>query len=513
MSSRLLSLLSALFLFTTALQAQTKKETNKPRTLIVVFDGLRPDYITAELMPNVYKLKLEGAYGNQHHSVFPTVTRVNASSYATGSYPERHGLMGNTVYFPKVSKTKGLNTGDAKQLEQASHSVDGNLLTTISFGEIMQAQGDPFMVFSSGSTGQALLQNHKVAGGMIVNPDMILPNDKKEDVVKALGPPPPDTTPNKARHAWVTDGLLHYALKSDGPKVSAIWYSDPDGAAHDEGIGSDLANTSIKGVDAQFGRIMSHLKDNKLDDQYNIMITTDHGFVTYVGEINITDFLIAKDLKADVDSEDVVVVGNALYVKDHDEAKIKTIVRALQKEAWIGALFTKAKQPGSFEGIADGTLSFETIHWNHPERSADILVDMNWNDRKNERGFSGSSYSRGVAGHGSSSPYEIHIPLICAGPSFKKNFVSELPTSNIDIVPTVLHILGVALPPSMQGRVMEELLRNTGSTGGQAKVEKVETQTTAPWGTYKLVLEKSIWMNHEYINYTRTERIRTDESK
>jgi hypothetical protein len=200
-------------------------------------------------------------------------------------------------------------------------------------------------------------------------------------------------------------------------------------------------------------------------------------------------------------------------VKDHDEAKIKTIVSALQKEAWIGALFTKAKPPDASQGIADGTLSFETIHWNHPERSADILYDMNWDDRKNEHGFSGASYSKGVAGHGSSSPYEIHIPLICAGPSFKRNFVSELPTSNIDIVPTVLHILDISIPASMQGRVIAELLHNTILTGEKAKVEKVETKATTSWGTYKLVLEKSIWMTHEYINYTRTERIPSNRQK
>lgn len=502
-----LLLMTGLLFVATRLSAQTKKETHKPRTLIVIFDGLRPDYITSELMPNVYKLKNEGAFGNQNHSVFPTVTRVNASSYATGSYPEQHGLMGNTVYFPKVSKTKGLDTGDAAQLELASHSVSGNLLTAISFGEIMQAQGHPFMVFSSGSTGQALLQNHKVAGGLIINPDLILPTATMPDIVKVLGSPPPHATPNTARHAWVTDGLLHYALTPDGPQVSAIWYSDPDGTAHAEGIGADLANASVRSVDEQFGRVIAHLKNNNLYDQYNVIVSTDHGFVTHVGKNSLADFLIAKGLKADKASDDIVVAGGALYVKEHDETMIKSIVSALQKEVWIGALFTRAKQPHAMEGIADGTLSFETIHWNHPERRADILVDMNWDDRKNEYGFTGTSYSGGVAGHGSSSPYEIHIPLICAGPSFKRNFVSELPTSNVDIVPTLLHILDIPIPTSMQGRVMEELLRNTKPTLELAKIEKVETQTTAPWGTYKLVLERSIWMNHEYVNYTRTERI------
>ncbi|MFX6067006.1 hypothetical protein ABTE92_19070, partial [Acinetobacter baumannii] len=88
-------------------------------------------------------------------------------------------------------------------------------------------------------------------------------------------------------------------------------------------------------------------------------------------------------------------------------------------------------------GSIDGTVSFDAIHWNHPDRSGDILVDYNWNDDSNSLGYKGSSFSRGVAGHGSFSPYEVHIALLAAGPSFKKSFSSELPTSNVDIAPTV----------------------------------------------------------------------------
>ena len=99
-------LLVVSFLLLKAAAAQ-QKET---RTLIVFFDGLRPDYITPELMPNLYAFKKQGGYGKQHHSVFPTVTRVNSASYSTGSYPVTHGLMGNSVFFPQVSPAKSLSS-------------------------------------------------------------------------------------------------------------------------------------------------------------------------------------------------------------------------------------------------------------------------------------------------------------------------------------------------------------------------------------------------------------------
>src|SRR5690606_31676098 len=109
--------------------------------------------------------KQTAAYGKQHHSVFPTVTRVNAASYATGSYPATHGLMGNTVYFPAVNPVAALNTGSALDLKRIDSAENGHLLLTPSIGEILSEAGQRMAVFSSGSTGQALLQNHKVGRG------------------------------------------------------------------------------------------------------------------------------------------------------------------------------------------------------------------------------------------------------------------------------------------------------------------------------------------------------------
>src|SRR5438477_12998767 len=56
--------------------------------LVIVVDGLRPDYVTREVMPRVYRLGQRGIVFTEHHSVFPTVTRVNVSSIVTGAYPE-----------------------------------------------------------------------------------------------------------------------------------------------------------------------------------------------------------------------------------------------------------------------------------------------------------------------------------------------------------------------------------------------------------------------------------------
>ena len=498
-----------LFALLITVSAYAQQETQKNiRTLVVFFDGLRPDYITEQNMPNLYAFSKQGCYGKQHHSVFPTVTRVNASSFSTGSYPDTHGLMGNTVYFPIVEKKKVLSTSSYSDLNQIIEATQGHLLTSITLGELLHQAGTSMMVFSSGSTGQALMQNHTVSGGAIVNPDLILPESFKEELTAAIGAAPADATPNTARHRWITDALIKYGLTLDGPLVSTIWFSDPDGTAHEEGIGSAASMKSIKIVDAEFGRILTALKEKKLDQNFNILITADHGFVTYVGQQRLTEFLIQHGLKKDKESEDVIVVEGAIYVKDHDAAIIGKIVSALQAEEWVGAIFTHAKNPGDTKGSVAGTLSFETIHWNHNDRTADILVDENWDDRKNKNGYAGTSFSRGVAGHGGLSPYEVHIALLAAGPNFKKNFSSELPTSNVDIAPTILAIHNLAIPKSMDGRVLSELLiGNKNIPPSKVKAEQLTTSAPVSGGTYTLTLHRTIVGKYQYVDYSKVVRV------
>ena len=362
------------------------------------------------------------------------------------------------------------------------------------------------MVFSSGTTGQALMQNHTVSGA-VINPAMILPESIKEKVIAEVGTIPAAAKPNTARHAWITDALIRYGLRLDGPLVSAIWFSDPDGTAHADGIGSPTAIASIKSVDEQFGRILADLEQKGLADNFNIVISTDHGFVTHVGKDGLVEFLIRKGLKKEKESDDVVVAGGAIYVKDHNKALIQQIVLALQAEEWIGAIFTKGMKKGDMKGHIAGTLSFESIHWNHAERMADVLVDVNWSDEKNTAGYAGTSYSKGVAGHGSLSPYEVHITLLAAGPSFKPSFESELPTSNVDLVPTILHLHQLPIPATVNGRVMYELLINNNSSAKPiVKNDVIETSGNFKGGTYKLLLNRTILGEYQYINFAKVIR-------
>ncbi|MCE7064608.1 alkaline phosphatase family protein [Dyadobacter sp. CY326] len=486
-------------------QTASPATSNKNKTLLVFFDGLRPDYITEQQMPNLFAFRKKASTGERHHSVFPTVTRVNAASYSTGSYPGTHGILGNAVYFPEVDKNKSINTSHG-DLSKVMSAISGPLLTAVTLGEVLESAGEKMMVFSSGTTGQAFLQNYKISGGAIINPGLILPDSFKTQVLADIGPVATEGSEDENRHKWITDGLVKYSLSKEAPLVSAIWFSDPDGAAHEKGIGSDEAVNAIKFVDAQFGRILDTLNARGLAEQYNIIISTDHGFVTHSGKQDLTEFLIKAGFKKDKESDDVVVADGLIYVKDRNEETIEKIVVALHKEEWVGAVFTKAYKPGSTKGWLEGTFSFDAIHFNHPKRTGDILVSPQWNNEKNTNGFAGADFALGVAGHGGSSPHEITIALTAFGPDIKKLATTNLPTSNVDIAPTILAIYGLPIPKEMDGRVISELLKKPGQSPGKVVEETLVSEVKYPWGTYKLTLYFTTLGKYRYFNFSRAER-------
>ena len=57
------------------------------RTIIMVWDGLRPDSINPIDTPNLYNLQQSGVNFTDNHSTYPTFTMMNGQAFASGSWP------------------------------------------------------------------------------------------------------------------------------------------------------------------------------------------------------------------------------------------------------------------------------------------------------------------------------------------------------------------------------------------------------------------------------------------
>jgi len=472
--------------------------------LLLVIDGLRPDYVTQEVMPRLTGLGRRGIVFSAHHSVFPTVTRVNASSMSTGAYPESHGLMGNIVYSEKVYPAQGLNTSLADQLE-SMEKAEGHLLTAPTLGASLQRAGRKFVVFSAGSNGSALLLNHPVYDGAVINPEFIDPPSLAPQVLAAVGVGPKETEPNIARNVWAVNAYLSLGLGPLKADVTAIWFGDPDATAHLNGIGTPMTVVALKAVDAEIGRIEDTLQARGLLATTNIIVTSDHGFSTQNGTLRLGPAVTSFSKPLPGGGSDIVVTEGAVNFRGPvDAARVATIVRELQKRPEIGAIFTRPASERSMQGVVPGTLSFNVARWNHP-RAAEILVSGNWTDEKNAAGFPGKTTQTGTAGHGTSSPFDVHNTLIAAGPDFREHATSAVPTANVDLAPTLLKLLGLPVPETMTGRPIEEGLVNGPASESIPVAHSTESAKNAD-GSYEVVAHISTVAGHRYLDYTEVKR-------
>ena len=94
---------------------------------------------------------------------------MNATSIASGMYPDRHGIMGNQIFVPAVEGKRAFSNDDAKLLLRLGDKIT----TAPSLAEILQGSGEKVIAVSSGSTGSALLLAPRAPGGigMVVNGD------------------------------------------------------------------------------------------------------------------------------------------------------------------------------------------------------------------------------------------------------------------------------------------------------------------------------------------------------
>ena len=97
---------------------------------------------------------------------------------------------------------------------------------------------------------------------------------------------------------------------------------------------------------------------------------------------------------------------------------------------------------------------------------------------------------------------------MASGPSFKKHYESNIPTSNIDIVPTILHIYKLPQPATMEGRVMNELLAGNNRPLPKVSIQTITSETKKDGIIYKLSLQRSAVGNHYYVDFCKTVRVK-----
>jgi arylsulfatase A-like enzyme len=314
---------------TIAFAQDTPKRHN---AIIFIADGLRHGSVNPTDTPALYRVRTEGVYFANSHSIFPTQTMPNAAAIATGHYPGDTGQFANQIFvgFPLFStKSLGLPPGtvvpdveDPFVLADINHQFGGNYIREASLLAFARSYG--YNTAALGKTGPAAMQDLSEASAMrgkmrepmtIIlesttgTPRTIPATSDTMALLKAAGLPPAPPlrdqpvgtntaagtlAANVAHQQWFADvatkAILPAFAKSAEPFVLVYWSGDPDQTQHAQGdslnqlrpgINGATSKEAVLNADRNLRQILEYLDANpEVRDITNVFVTSDHGFST-----------------------------------------------------------------------------------------------------------------------------------------------------------------------------------------------------------------------------------------
>jgi len=141
--------------FLAAKTSQAASHGKAEHIVVVVWDGMRPDFIRPQYTPRLYQLARGGVFFKNHHALYISSTEVNGTGLATGVYPDRSGIMSNSDYRPEIGWLGPQGTESLEAVRRGDWLTEGNYLQVPTIAEILQRHGQPTII--AGTKPVALL--------------------------------------------------------------------------------------------------------------------------------------------------------------------------------------------------------------------------------------------------------------------------------------------------------------------------------------------------------------------
>jgi predicted AlkP superfamily pyrophosphatase or phosphodiesterase len=476
---------------------QPNPASPRRRVVVVVWDGMRPDFVTERNTPTLWKLAKEGVTFRNQHAVYLSATNVNGTAMATGDYPDHSGIIANHEFRPELDKTKPVDVEAASVVTKGDKISNGDYIAAPTVSELVQKSGGRTVIAASKTVG--LLVDRDVDVGRDQNCVTLFagaarPESALAPIIAALGPFPSSFL---QRDSWTTKALTDVLWKNGVPEFSLLWLGEPDLTQHQTAPGAPAALEAIKSSDSDLAAVLASLDRRHVRESTDLFIVSDHGFSTIRREVNLPKILkaagfdIATQFKSRPRRGEIMMVGGGgsvlFYVTQHEPAVIRRLVEFLQQSDYAGVIFTKNEIAGTF------ALSQAKID---SKDAPDVLMSFRWNNGKNQFGIPGmidADWQRaaGKGTHATLGRFDMHNTLIAAGPDFRRGMKDDLPTGNVDLAPTILRVLGIKNPQPMDGRVLSEAMAGIDVPAPHAQMLTLETTKEFQSVTWRQTLQIS----------------------
>lgn len=406
------------------------------RAVVMIIDGLRTDMVGREYTPRLAGIVARSRWFTNQRSVFPSATRVNSASIATGCWPKSHGLAGNAIALDEGGGLQTVSVGPPDFRDRLRRAT-GRTLHRPTLSEWLRPHGGA-VIFSNSSAGSAHMQDPDSHGWLYHRSGSFAPGMEPISDERHL-----QVTYDAAGDAETTRRFCAALDEPGEALLHLLWICEPDHSQHTLELGSPEHCAIIAGAEqcaVEVSESVDALRSN--GDDVLFMIASDHGQETVDEIVPVNELLVEAGFKESTESSDVVLassgMGALIYLSNEAGDRRGAIAEWIRAQPWSGEVF----EGKSLEDVGQRS-----------DTALAIAFSMANRDVANRYGIRGLSHvaadvfmksdAPGLGQHGGLGPYETNALLCISGGGFSPG-VSEHPSRTIDIAPTVLRHVGVA---------------------------------------------------------------------
>ena len=439
---------------------------NKDRHVVLIsLDGF-PAYLWRDqtlALPHLRRLAAEGVVADAMTIANPSITWPNHTTLVTGVYPQKHGVLYNgLVVRGGPGKPNTIEPwADKAKLVRVPTVYDAAFHAGLTTAEIdwvaITRPGTVNWSFAEIVDPTAVLPREMVAAGVATEKEILAVAEKKP-VASANVEPPKRLNAAERDELWTR--AASFVFTQHRPNLLMFHPLNTDGQHHRYGPGSPEGRTALELADQFVGTLVKAIDASGRRAQTTILVTTDHGFkkvekflyanvaLKKAGHLRTAGATIAQ-CDAFAGTQGGIAM---IYVTDPAKRaelvpKLKELFAATEGVAQVidaatGAHAHGMPTPDENQGMGELILYPKAGYSFSAAAIGDAIVGPSVN-------YGGSH------GYHSSDP-ELDGIFIAQGAGIRRGVKLER-VRNLDVAPTIAHLLDVALPTA-DGKPMEHVL-------------------------------------------------------
>ena len=445
----LVVLIAGLLRAAPATQAPPRRSAAANHVVVISLDGfagwaLDDPYLP---VPTLRRLAAAGAIAKGMHPVDPTVTWANHTSMVTGVPPAVHGVIYNGLLIRDAGMPPRVEPWhDKKELVHARTLYDAAHERGLTTAQVdwVAIQNAPTITweFAERPDPKSAIPRELVKAGVLSQADLEAFHTKNI----------------LWRDAIWTRAAAHI-LRQHRPNLLLFHLLNLDSTQHRYGPRTPAAMNAMAHLDTQVAAIMTTLEQTGLLARTTVFVVSDHGFKAVKRQIR-PNVAFAKAGLMTVEGGKVTA-ARVYSVPEGGTA----LVYATVPDA-SGALLQNARDAlGGLEGLASIVEAPAFENYGLPQPTATGQMGALLLTAKDGYAFTGDvgdepvidapPGSLGSHGYVASDP-DLRALFIATGRGIKRGVTLES-VSNLDLAPTIAHLLNLQMPDA-KGKVLSEIL-------------------------------------------------------